>query len=287
MSITYPTAIDAFGTITGSGKKMSEDVAGRNHPEHHDDLGLAIVAVETAIGLPASPAAGSVCDRLDAMEAKTPGDAIVHISEDYLGIITNSSLYTVNTSNSTYVVGTDPGGHPGIVEMRSGTADAASYVYSYSGKTFKTGSGAIAHQAIFAPIELGSSGADYDLYIGLMDRANLAPTYGSYFHYKYDVNGGKLQCITNDGSNTTITDSGYTLQAGTYVKVEIVANADASSVSFKVNGTTVATHTTTIYAGSGNQGAGVTMLKSTGYGTTSRKVALDQQQTTITLTTPR
>ena len=71
---------------------------------------------------------------------------------------------------------------------------------------------------------------------------------GNAFRYTHSEAGGDWQCVTRDGTTSTITDTGIPYVEDAAVLLEISINAGFTSVEFKINGSVVATHTTNIYS---------------------------------------
>lgn len=95
---------------------------------------------------------------------------------------------------------------------------------------------------------------------------------GYYFKYTHGTNSGKWQAVTDNGSTQTATDTGVTASTG-YALFRIEVNSANSSVTFYINGTLVATNTTTIYTSSNPLLIGSGLLKSAG--TTARTIEVD------------
>jgi hypothetical protein len=91
----------------------------------------------------------------------------------------------------------------------------------------------------------------YTCRIGFIDSVTAESTDGAFFRYIDTVNSGRWQCVTRANNVETATDSGVAAAAGTWVKFEVEVNAAGNSIAFKINGTTVQTHTTNIPTGSG------------------------------------
>lgn len=113
------------------------------------------------------------------------------------------------------------------------------------------GQGAAYYVTKFAINVLSDATNRYTCRIGFIDSVTGESVDGAFFRYTDTVNSGRWQCVTRANSVETATDSGITAAAGTWAKFEIEVNADGTSVAFKVNGTTVQTHTTNIPTGSG------------------------------------
>ena len=70
MAITYPGAVDAFPPI-GTEVNTNDTVGSRTHRDMHNDLGDAVVAIETELGVNPSGTEATVAARLAALEADT------------------------------------------------------------------------------------------------------------------------------------------------------------------------------------------------------------------------
>lgn len=95
----------------------------------------------------------------------------------------------------------------------------------------------------------GSNGAYYR--VGFMDDMGATiPTDGAWIEFNVDSSATRWRAITGNGGTRTITTyTGSTVSSATWYKLEIVPNSGATSIDFKVDGTTIATHTTNIPTG--------------------------------------
>ncbi len=107
---------------------------------------------------------------------------------------------------------------------------------------------------------------EYSLQIGFCDTVNAVDsTDGAYFAYDRLTAGDFWEAVTANSGARTKTTGSVGIVAGQYYKLEIVANAAGTSIAFKVDGTTIATHTTNIPTGTGRgAGPGFMMNKSAG-----------------------
>jgi hypothetical protein len=97
--------------------------------------------------------------------------------------------------------------------------------------------------------------------------------YGITFEYQDNENGGRWQAITHDGTETT-TDTGVTVTASTWYKLEIIVNTAGTSVEFLIDDVSVATNTTNIPTGTGFENFHSDHIMKL-VGTTQRTVYLD------------
>lgn len=112
-----------------------------------------------------------------------------------------------------------------------------------------------------------SNGTDtYTVRFGFMDSQAGEPTDGAYFRYTNGVNGGRWECVTraNNVETASALDSGVTVDTSLH-NFSIDVNAAASSVVFKIDGSTVATGTANIPSGTSRAtGFGYSIIKSAG-----------------------
>lgn len=172
--------------------------------------------------------------------------------------------------------------HPGIASMTTGT-DTTGYasLISRSSSAIVLGGGVWNFRAIFYVPVLSDGTDTYTLRVGLGDSsAGADPVDGVQLRYSHGVNSGKFQAVTRSNSTETATDTGVTVTADVWYRLDIIVNADASSVAFYLreddtgDSTLVATNTTNIPTGTGREtGVQVSVIKSAG--TTARLVHVD------------
>jgi hypothetical protein len=164
--------------------------------------------------------------------------------------------------------------HPGIVQLGTGSTSAAgrAHVGSNTQDALIFGTRTHFFSTIVAPItNLSSASERYHIEAGFFDNLNGSPLYSAYFTYTDNVGGGDWQCVTTDGGGSKTTDSNIAVAAGTYNRLDIeVSTASPPTVVFKIDGTTVATHTGSgdyVPTGASNRlGVAVNMRKSVGTG---------------------
>ena len=127
------------------------------------------------------------------------------------------------------------------------------------------GNGVARAAARFRIITLSDAVNTFALRCGFIDSITGEPVDGAYFRYTDSVNGGRFQAVTRSNNVETVADTGIAAALGTTFKLEIEANANATSIAFRINGAQVATITTTIPKGAGREtGYGMSAICSLG-----------------------
>lgn len=201
---------------------------------------------------------------------------------------TNSGTGTGTNSQTT-----DGAGRVGLVRSTTGTTATGRAAVSTHGSAVRLGGGSWVFETSFNITTTSNSTERYALPIGFIDTYTAVNQVdGVYF--LYDEGGastgstasGNWQCVTVSNSVRTFTTTSTAVVQGTWTTLRIEVNAAANSVSFFVNGTNVATHTTNIPSGSGREtGFGWLLMKSVG--TTARTVDFDYLSALSLLTTAR
>lgn len=174
----------------------------------------------------------------------------------------------------------------GVVRTRSGaTTNGRSHFGSSTTDQILFGTRAHKFEVKTKYSNLSNATDRYETFIGFYDAfATGSMVDGAWFQYRDDINSGKFECITSSNSTATTTDSGITVATTDYYKFTILVNSAGTEVIFKIDDTTVATHTTNIPTGSGrNTGFGVCLRKTAaGAGTADRFITTDYINLEIT-----
>lgn len=181
----------------------------------------------------------------------------------------------------------------GVVQSTTGTT-ATGYTGVGSGSTaIRLGGGTWSFEAAIYIGTLSSGTERYQLAVGFIDSLSASnKTDGAYL--LYDDGGvstgsaasANWQAVTCSNSTRTFTTTSTAVAATTWIKLGVEVNAAATSVVFKINGTTVATHATNIPTGASRQtGFGWTLVKSVG--TTARTVDVDYVSVAASFTSAR
>lgn len=182
----------------------------------------------------------------------------------------------------------DTGGHPGVLIHQTGTTTtgrAFSGTFGAYNGAIKLGYGVWTYETCLYLDALSDGTDTYTIRVGMLDATSGDPTDGVFFRYTHGTNSGKFEAVTRSNSSETATDTGHTVAATTWVKIGFSVNADATSVTFYVNGSLVATNTTNIPTGGRNTSMGTLIQKSAG--TTNRLLYQDYYLVDCLLSTPR
>ena len=198
------------------------------------------------------------------------------------------------TGTGAGMVATPSANRPGIVTLQTGsTATGRTSFYTNSGlNTIELGGGAATLASdIFVP-NLSASGERFAFLFGFYDATTMNQTDGIYFLYdEGGVSTGSAasanwQCVTVSNSNRTFTTTSTAVSSADFKRLAIEVNAAGTSVDFKIDGTTVATHTTNIPTGNARLVSyGYQLIKS--IGTSARTVRTDWIYAKINFTTSR
>lgn len=120
-----------------------------------------------------------------------------------------------------------------------------------------------------------------DVFSTAGDHAN-----GAYFRYVDNVNGGKWQCVTVQGSTETVSDSGITPVATVFNVFQIQVDSTGTHVYFSIDGVVVQTHTANIPVGAAQYVAWAIRMYKT-VGAVARTIQTDWYQILISRTAIR
>lgn len=194
---------------------------------------------------------------------------------DFLGNAVNPWASQNNgTSSGTSFTVNEAAARPGQVQIATGTTTTGRCSVGTRGQdVLFFGTAAHVFECTIFPTNLSTATERFILYAGFFDSLTATPTEGAYFRYSDDVNGGDWECVTVSASTETTTDSNVAVAASTTAKLRIEVNAAGTSVVFKIDGNTVATHTTNLPSGTDAFGVGINIRKTAG--TTSRNARCD------------
>lgn len=163
---------------------------------------------------------------------------------------------------------------PGVAVLTTLTAATNRVYLGTATNAFQFGGGTWVYETAVNMSQLSTAGDRYSAMVGFFD------TFASHVQvdaigFLYDEGGvttgsaasANWQCLTaNNSTRTYVTTSvAVNATANVYTKLRIEVNAAASSVTFYINGTLVATITTNIPTGAGREaGFGLSIIKTIG-----------------------
>jgi len=146
----------------------------------------------------------------------------------------------------------DSADHPGVWQLNTGgAADGRSFIISGAFATFNLGSNRtrLGTWMRLGVAGLSTPGNRFWMRSGHGAVTLIDITFGVFFEYIDDENGGRWQALTVDGVGETSTDTGITVVADRWYKLESEVNAAGTSVEFFIDDVLVATNTTNIPVG--------------------------------------
>jgi hypothetical protein len=211
--------------------------------------------------------------------------------EEYYELVTFNnaefSQYALGT-NAAVTYAAASAGHPGVIEMVTGTTTTgqAGVLKTSAPQTSGLGNivfggGEIVYEALVEIPVLWSAGTQEGfIRAGFMDEISGAPANGA--HMQYQASDTRALLFTRSGGTSTIVTGITNITTGWH-HIKIVVNAAATSVSMYIDGVLEATSTSNIPTIGVSYGA--TIQK--GVGTTSYAYRVDFFKVGQTFTTPR
>lgn len=182
------------------------------------------------------------------------------------GTVATSGAGAGSGQNNTHVTSTENA--IGVLSLTTGTTATGFAGWYHTTQTVLLGNGTAWTFSARVATDLSSSGTqEFRNWFGFGDNwtASGEPTDGVYFVYRRDGDGDFWVCCTRSNSSETKTVTAVVPSASVMSIFEIIVNSAGTSVDFKINGTTVATHTTNIPTGAGRQtGVGCKVEKTVG-----------------------
>lgn len=132
----------------------------------------------------------------------------------------------------------------GVVDQVTGTGTTARASLTSAGN-LRLGSQSLIFQDRSALSALSDGTNTYTSYSGFIDNTGAGDmTDGCYFRYTHSVNSGRWEAVVAAAGVRTPADTGISPSATVNQILEIRSNQDGTSVTFYIDGTLVATHTT-------------------------------------------
>lgn len=211
------------------------------------------------------------------------------VTTTYSNVITlasgNATARTTGTTNRT--------NQQGIILHSTGTAATNFAGYSLGNSSLYIGSGTISLETYITINTLSTVTERFFTYFGYSTPSNWQSPSNAIF-FSYDEGGvvffggnatPNWKCYTRAGSTATMTTTTVPVVADQWYKLRININAAASSVTFFIDGTLVATHATNIPAST--TAMSIVSLMNKTVGTSARTMLTDYFMYKEIFTTPR
>lgn len=227
----------------------------------------------------------------------------IYYFNDFLGVFTTSTN-DGNISSDGNVVQTTTAPNSdfnkqGFANVNTTTATSG-YGNIYIGHTttanFILGGGITSYETLIWLPNLSTSGERFSCLIGFSSGVLNQNNSANNIAFLYDEGniafagaGGasaNWRAVTTDTGTRTFSDTGIAVNAGAFIKLKIIVNANASSVGFYIDNTLVATHTTNIPSGNTKR-LSVRNYIQKSVGSTQRFLILDYVKLQQTFTTAR
>jgi hypothetical protein len=191
-----------------------------------------------------------------------------------------------NNSNAT-------ANRPGIHSVETGTTATGRAAYRTNTAAYGLGGGIAQFMTDIAIPTLSDATNTFTVRSGLINSGSGDGTDGVFFRYTNGTNSGNWQAVCRANSTETVINSSVAVAVGAFAsgtpyKLEFVANADASSIEFFINGSSIGSITTNIPTAANGKFMGwvpVSIVKTVG--TTNRTVLIDRTSLKIDFTTLR
>jgi fibronectin-binding autotransporter adhesin len=177
-------------------------------------------------------------------------------------------------------------GHPGIVQLSTGTTSAsgaAGFGANDTGASFLLGGGDYyKYEAMVRIPTLPTSGQNSVVRAGLYDGSSSGDgTDGCFFRYTNGTNSNRWQAICQNNATQSVCNSTSTPAANTWYRLTIEVDSTGSAADFYVNGTNICTVNSQIPTAAGrNVSTNLTIIKSVGTGTATT-MDVDYSETLI------
>jgi hypothetical protein len=273
-------------TATQTALNLKEDSANKQNSLDADGTGAKFPTVDAVNSL-------SMIDR---------GKRMVSFFTDFITLIgLDGGQSTVASGGSSTIAngGAIPNrtNQQGVIAFQTGTTSAFGYVTYYGSSGSQQlwfGGGAWIFETLINISALSTLLERYRLIFGFGSViSNAAETDGVFITYDEGgtangtVASANWQCVTVANSVRTLTTTTTAVTAAAWNKLRIEVNAAGTSVTFYVNGTAIATHTTNIPLPSNSRYFHMKMTIAKQTGLTSRAVYCDYVGYENILTTPR
>jgi len=217
------------GTDLAPVQTLTGDSGGAISPDANGDIDI--------VGGTGVTVTGSGTQLSIAVDSPSPGPGFVNMTEEFMWSNTLAKTDAILgdlgwRSSRDLVQGTNSSNtHPGVVEVSAGTG----VDYSLTLGDMYLGGGETTFTWIIKLDNLGTTAQHYSISIGLVGDTATKDDNGVFFRYQKDINSDKWQIVSADGGTKTTNDSGVAASTS-WVKLEAVVNAGATSITYKIDG---------------------------------------------------
>jgi hypothetical protein len=211
------------------------------------------------------------------------------VSTSYSNVISlttgNATARTASTTNRT--------NQQGIIQHSTGTASTNSAGYALGSSSLYIGTGTISLETYMSVETLSTSLERFFTFFGYGIPSNWQNS-GNTIFFSYDEGGvvyfagtptPNWKCYTRAGATVTLTTTTVPVVAAQWYKLRIDINSAASSITFYIDGTLVATHSTNIPSTASAMSVVSLIVKTAG--TTARSLLTDYFMYEEIFTNPR
>lgn len=166
--------------------------------------------------------------------------------------------------------------HPGVARATTGTTNTGrAGVGAATNDTVILGTSVARFMSIVKITTLSDATNRFVAYGGFHDSFAAGPADGLYIEYTDNVNAGNWTAyVFSNAVQQAAFNTGVAVVAGTWYRLEVEVNAAGTQAVFKIDGTTVYTHTGTIPTGAARTTGFFTQIRKT-VGTTARTMDID------------
>jgi hypothetical protein len=171
----------------------------------------------------------------------SPDASDIILFDDFISntIVGNIGWTNSNASGGTASIVASESNHSGIGSLSTGVAGSVGYSNIFLGSnTIFLGNGVLDLEFLIRLPTLSTSSERYIVRIGLGDTVNADHSIGAWFEYDESTSANWRYCVNNGGSATKATSS-IAVTENAWIKLKISINADASSITFYVDGTSI------------------------------------------------
>lgn len=153
----------------------------------------------------------------------------------------NTGFTSTSVSGGSSSIVASESNHSGIVQLSTGSSSSSAYSNLFLGSnTIFLGNGNLDLEFLIRIPTLSAGPEEYTVRVGLGDTLNGDHSNGIWFEYDRTTSVNWRYCVNNEGSATKNTSTTPVLE-NTWIKLKISINADASLITFYINGVSIGT----------------------------------------------